>query len=188
MTTSIALDIEGVLADVKHLVKKRYEFFDDEHQQQENWDFETDRRWQAYMGLSDAIWRHNHESIPLFDYALPALTEAALDHFDMDIVTNRNHVDEQVEDWLTEKGIHYNDLVINDREISKSTLDYDIYIDDNPNLHGYCNLLLVDQPWNQSVDTEGSWTRRVHSAEDALWRCIFAGRLNLDMGILMDVE
>lgn len=163
--TKIALDVESVLADTNEAVLQSTDAIDRD-ELLGSWDF-SDEQWQVYMGVSDAVWRHAPETVPPeepnIDQYVSELNESA----DVDIVTARQHVDEQLVWWLDEHNIEYDTFVSTDRD--KWELDgYDVYIDDNPEMFGNCRLLLRHQNWNRHLDDESSkQTDRIHSLAEA---------------------
>ena len=120
------------------------------------------------MGVSDAIWRHNPQMIHPEEPDIATYVEQMYEQADeLDIVTHREHVDEQVVWWLSEHDIVYDEFV--SCNVPKYELGYDVYIDDNPNLFGQCRLLLRHQPWNAYLDDENSKScDRVHSLAEAV--------------------
>jgi len=83
--------------------------------------------------------------------------------FSVDILTVRPErvraqLIHKLNDLGIKKGIHYNNAVFvpyDPRDAKIKLYDYDIYVDDNPNLVNATNndngkiLLLYDQPWNR---------------------------------------
>jgi hypothetical protein len=148
----VALDVESVLAEPNAAVARSTDRLTLE-QIRDTWftDGKDEPTYQIYMGVSDAIWRHKPEVIQEEEPDISGHVEKIYAHADvLDIVTHRQHVDEQVVWWLQEHGIEYDDFVSCSRP--KQELDYDIYIDDSPNMFGECRLLLRHQPWNASLD------------------------------------
>lgn len=156
----VALDLEEVLADTiseccRSTDKLAHSDFD-------TWDIKPGYTWQVYAGVSDALWRHDPLSIPPVEAGLDDYTASIHDSVDtLDIVTARLHVDVQIVEWLEENDISY------DKVISTSTpkheLDYDVYVDDNPDMFGECRLLLRDHPHNHHIDCDDSMTDRIYS-------------------------
>ena len=148
----IALDVESVLANTNEAVLQSTDKIDRAELLGE-WTL-SDEMWQIYSGVSDAVWRHNPDSIPpeepMIDQYSAQLTEGNT----LDIVTARQHVDKQMVWWLETHEIEYHDFIAVSEP--KWTLDYDLYIDDNPRMFGECRLLLRSQPWNQDINTENS--------------------------------
>jgi len=148
----IALDVESVLANTNEAVLQSTDKIDrDELLGQ--WDL-SDELWQIYCGASDAVWRHNPELIPpeepMIDKYSKQLSQGNL----LDVVTARPHVDEQMVWWLDEHNIEYENFY--STQSPKYEMEYDVYIDDNPEMFGECRLLLRNQPWNTHVDDHRS--------------------------------
>lgn len=167
--TSVALDVESVLADPNGRVLESTDRLTRDQIESE-WfsDSEDDHAYQIYMGVSDAIWRHKHEIIPPEEPHIATHVQQIYAKADtLDIVTHRQHVDEQVKAWLDEHAIRYDNFISCDEP--KQELGYDVYIDDNPNLFNECRLLLRDQPWNQHIDAwRSKSTDRIYSLDDVL--------------------
>lgn len=152
--TRVALDLEEVLADtIQEACRSTDKLESDDF---ESWDI-SGYTWQVYAGVSDALWRHDPISIPVVEDGLDDYTaniERAAD--ELDIVTARMHVNGQIEKWLNYHDISYNDIVATRQP--KYELDYDVYIDDNPEMFGQCRLLLRDHPHNDHLDDGSSKT------------------------------
>jgi len=159
----VALDLEEVLADtISEACRSTNNL------QQENfhsWDLD-DYTWQVYSGVSDALWRHDPLSIPPVEPGLAEYTASVQAKADvLDIVTARMHVDESVELWLSHHDISYDSIV--STRTPKQELDYDVFIDDNPEMFGECRLLLRHHPHNAQLDDELSKTTdRIHSLSE----------------------
>lgn len=163
--TRVALDLEEVLADT---IDEACRSTDNIHREDfYSWDLD-DYTWQVYMGVSDALWRHDPLAIPPVEPALADKTsEIAGSVEKLDIVTARLHVDEQIESWLSHHDISYDGIVSTQQP--KYELDYDVYIDDNPEMFGECRLLLRSHPHNQQLDDEESKVcDRIYSLHEAL--------------------
>jgi hypothetical protein len=167
--TTVALDVESVLAEPNEAVARTTDRLTLD-QIQETWfsDGKHGTNYQIYMGVSDAIWRHNPQVIPPEEPNLSEYVDQMYEKADtLAIVTHRQHVDEQVIWWLQEHDIQYDEFVSCD--VPKEQLGYDLYIDDNPNLFNKCRLLLRHQPWNSHLDDENSKTcDRIHSLAEAV--------------------
>lgn len=162
--TKIALDVESVLANTNEAVLQSTEKIDREELIGE-WDLD-DEMWQIYCGVSDAVWRHNPAIIPPEEPMIDRYVNDMANGNVVDIVTARPHVDEQMVWWLDEHGIEYRNFI--SIQEPKYTLDYDLYIDDNPKMFGECRLLLRHQPWNAGIDDSNSKTTdRIHSLAEA---------------------
>lgn len=160
----VALDLEEVLADTINEACRSTDKL--AHEDFHTWDLDS-YVWQVYSGVSDALWRHDPLSIPPVEPNLAEYTAAIHDSADtLDIVTARLHVDESVELWLEHNDISYDGIVSTDTP--KHALDYDVFIDDNPEMFGHCRLLLRHHPHNDYVDDGSSKsTDRIHSLAEA---------------------
>lgn len=143
----IALDLENVLADIL------------EEEDFEQWGFDSDRVFSHFMDVSHDAWAVNWEHIEPTE---PNLSET-VDRirslgYTVDLVTNRDGVDDQIQMWLDKYDISVNAFRSNPAGTRKSELDYDVYIDDNPLMAGEAQMLYIyDQPWNQHVRGSGQY-------------------------------
>lgn len=164
----LALDVESVVANPNEPVIRATDRLT-RSQIEDTWfsNSQEDFAYQIYMGVSDAIWRHNPQIIPPEEPNLAEYVGDIHGRIDqVDILTHREHVDEQIVWWLSEHDIEYDNFISTDRP--KYEYDYDVYVDDNPNMFGECRLLLRHQPWNAHLDTDNSKTcDRVYSLAEA---------------------
>lgn len=156
----IALDVDGVLADVieSWLIysnKIRSSISKDEIT---NWDFWKKfkiNRYDFYEELS-TCWK-NWNSIPPTEDNLSVITENLSNFGQVDIVTARElSTDSFVKNWLKQHDITYQNYVSVIDGPMKADLDYDVFIDDSPLnaikfLERKKNVLLYSQPWNQNI-------------------------------------
>lgn len=163
--SKVAVDLEEVLADTirqscKSTDKLSCEYFD-------SWDLDN-YAWKVYNGVSDALWRHNPQSIPPVEPNLNEyMDELYVSADKLDIVTARLHVDESIRAWLAEQNILYDELVSTRQP--KYELPYDLFIDDNPDMHSHCRLLLRHHSHNAQVPAEKSeYTDRIYSLQEAI--------------------
>jgi len=162
--TKIALDVESVLANTNEAVLQSTDKIEREELLGE-WDL-SDEMWQIYSGVSDAVWRHNPGSIPPEEPMIDSYVKDIANGNTLDVVTARPNVDEQMVWWLDKHGIEYRNFI--SIQEPKYTLDYDVYIDDNPDMFGECRLLLRHQPWNTHCDDASSKTTdRIYSLAEA---------------------
>ena len=156
----IALDVDGVLADVieSWLIynnKIRNNISKDEIT---NWDFWKKfkiNRYDFYEELS-TCWK-NWNTIPPTEDNLSIITENLSNFGQVDIVTAREiSTDPFVKNWLKQHDITYHNYVSVIDGPMKANLDYDIFIDDSPLnaikfLERKKNVFLYSQPWNQNI-------------------------------------
>ena len=150
----IALDVESVLANTNEAVLQSTDKIDRSELLGE-WDL-SEELWQIYSGVSDAVWRHNPDSIAPEEPMIDQYTAEIARGNTVDIVTARPHVDEQMVWWLDAHDVTYRNFI--STQEPKYLLDYDIYIDDNPDMFNNCRLLLRHQPWNTELDDDQSKT------------------------------
>lgn len=153
----IALDLEAVLARTREPVLRSTDRLDREDVSGKWFDNDDGYVYQIYMGVSDAIWRHNADMIPPEEPAIAEHVAELREQHTVDILTHRCHVDEQIVWWLGKHNVHYDELIATDAP--KWEFDYDVYVDDNPEMVARCRLLLRNQPWNSHVACEDSCER-----------------------------
>ncbi|MHA7733087.1 5' nucleotidase, NT5C type [Nitrosopumilus sp. S6] len=156
----IALDVDGVLADVIQSWLNYSNSIRREIQKHEitDWDFwkkfEIDR-YDFYAELS-SCWK-NWSLIPPTEENLASVTKNLSDIGQVDIVTARERsTDSFVKNWLDHHNISYNNYVSVIDGPMKADLDYDVFIDDSPLnalkfLENNKSVILYSQPWNQHI-------------------------------------
>jgi 5'(3')-deoxyribonucleotidase len=156
----IALDVDGVLADVilswlnySNSIRPKISKHD-----VTDWDFWKKfkiNRYDFYAELS-SCWK-NWQSIPPTEKNLSSVTKSLLDIGQVDIVTARERsTDSFVKEWLTHHDISYDNYVSVIDGPMKANLDYDVFIDDSPLnalkiLQRNKKIILYSQPWNLNI-------------------------------------
>lgn len=164
--STVALDLEAVLADTMNAALASTGKLDEEAIRG-TWDM-PDEQFQIYLGVTDALWRHNPLTINPVEPNVDKHVADISDEHDVHIVTGREHVDENLLLWLETHQIPFDDFISTGRD--KWTFEeYDVFIDDNPRMVGECRLLLRDQPWNRDIGTEQyKMCDRIYSLAEAL--------------------
>ena len=156
----IALDVDGVLADVimswlNYSNSIRPEIAKHQITSWEFWnEFKIDR-YDFYTELS-SCWK-NWMTIPTTEKNLSSITKSLTDIGQVDIVTARERsTDSFVKSWLDHHNIEYDNYVSVIDGPMKADLDYDVFIDDSPLnaeqfLKNNKKVILYSQPWNQHV-------------------------------------
>lgn len=157
----IALDVDGVLADIMLVWLEQY---NKAHKKTltkgdiERWDFWKELgydRYQFYDDLSNC-WSRWIE-VPPMERDVASAVEKLHAVGIVDIVTARDAASTNyVKQWLSHNGIKYNGYLAVPSGSDKADLEYDVFIDDSPhNVVGIAskgkNALLYDQPWNKSI-------------------------------------
>ena len=159
----IALDVDGVLADIIHL-------WIENHNKQYNksinkedinqWDFWRKiglDKYEFYRQLSNSWERW--KDVPTTENDIASAVDRLHSLGRVDIVTARDKESTNyVINWLEHNGIKFNDYVSVFDGRDKAKLDYDVFIDDSPhNVERMAskgsNVLLYDQPWNREVNS-----------------------------------
>ena len=159
----IALDVDGVLADViipwlDHSNKIRTKISKHEITDWDFWKKLDIDRYDFYDELS-SCWR-NWIDIPPTEVGLCDLTEKLSELAHVDIVTARERsTDQFVKDWLRHHGIKYDRYVSVISGPMKADLDYDVFIDDSPLnaakiIGNKKRIFLYSQPWNSNMDED----------------------------------
>lgn len=156
----IALDVDGVLADVIELWliysnKIRSNISKDEITNWNFWKKFKINRYDFYEELN-SCWK-NWDSIPPTENNLSIVTQNLSNFGQVDIVTAREiSTDSFVKNWLKLHDITYHNYISVIDGPMKADLDYDVFIDDSPLnaikfLQHKKNVLLYSQPWNQHI-------------------------------------
>lgn len=164
----VSLDFDGVLADTHSFTVELYNEYNGENTSVEeftDWCFgDSPIVLEDYLEYSKEAWKMdgtNGVSIsPMIDHSKGGIKTVFgplywSDDVVLDIVTARTEDNrEDMEQWLEYwYGHHwYNDFI---NEKDKASLEYDIYIDDNPSLIGEVDVLYMpERPWNRTVNIE----------------------------------
>ena len=182
---NIALDLDGVLVDSLGKFVEIWNKIKDDNKTINDitrFGFYTD--W----GMSEAVfWTFfdlcKTQKLDALDLKAPKYVKKLFKKHHIDIVTARKESERGlVEETLKNIGIfqgeHYRDLVITPRieHSPKIEYDYDIYIDDNPNLAKDVQdiqqfedrvLLMWVQPWNWMIES-GNGVYRVNNWKDIM--------------------
>ena len=159
----IALDVDGVLADViipwltySNTIRPKIS-----KQEITNWEFWKEFKINPFDFYSELnnCWK-DWNSIPPTEKNLSDVTKSLLDIGQVDIVTAREHsTNSYVINWLDHHGISYDNYVSVIDGPMKAALDYDVFIDDSPLnatkfLKNKKKVFLYSQPWNQNFPEE----------------------------------
>jgi len=173
----IALDVDGVLADLAGMILKIYGEETGIHLSR---DFVTEWEFWTKLGLSrrefvDLIvkaWSRWDEIKPIED-DLEEDTRKLTRLGRVEILTQRPaSTIGPVKQWLRERGISYHGFTWVPLKSSKTNFQYDFYIDDSPRLAEQLRKLgrrifLYDQPWNRMV-ASSEYVIRVGSIDECL--------------------
>jgi hypothetical protein len=136
------------------------------------WDWVTEFVKDGVETYRDFWLNYDVEDVEPTERDLAETTEKIQIKFDgMDIVTaHPENSRENITRWLTENGIHYDNLILSGLT-DKATLPYRYYIDDSPNLAKNLRgsgkfLYLYDQLWNRNIS--GYWLIRIRTLRDVL--------------------
>jgi len=171
----IALDVDGVLADVieSWLIynnKIRPIISKDDIT---NWDFWKKfkiNRYDFYEELT-SCWK-NWNSIHPTEDNLSIVTQNLSNFGQVDIVTARElSTDSFVKNWLKLHDITYQNYVSVIDGPMKADLDYDVFIDDSPLnaikfLKRKKTVFLYSQPWNQHISDQN--VQRISTLSEAI--------------------
>ncbi len=171
----IALDVDGVLADVieawlSYNNKIRPPIL---RSQISEWDFWKNHKineFDFYKELSQC-WR-SWEDIPLTEKNIAEATFQLSRLGTVDIVTAReDSTHDYVKKWLKFHKIDFKNYVGVTEGVEKSKLDYDVFIDDSPHnaksmLEKGKTVILYSQPWN--ISFEDKRATRIHELKNAV--------------------
>jgi hypothetical protein len=171
----IALDVDGVLADViiswlNYSNSIRPEIAKHQITSWEFWNEFNIDRYDFYTELS-SCWK-NWLSIPTTEKNLSSITKSLTEIGQVDIVTARERsTDSFVKSWLDHHNIAYDNYVSVIDGPMKADLDYDVFIDDSPlNAEKFLTnkkkVILYSQPWNQNFSENN--INRVSNLSEAI--------------------
>lgn len=162
----IAIDIDGVLLDIIvrycEIYNKRY---GTNYQKKDitNWEFFKD--WNISEEIAFKIFYEiyaDSKNVPFIDDNAPKIMKKLNERYDVDIVSARlpeyrSSIVNKLNFHDVREGIQYVELILLHHKPYNIKLkqNYDVYVDDNPNLVEPIKqlknrfLLLYDQPWNQ---------------------------------------
>lgn len=149
----IALDLDGVLADLHGAMIQRTPYTQSDFEQ---WDKPN---YNTFVHEASRIWSNHWDEISSVEHNVDMKTaQLARDHH-VDIVTNTVGPNDSVEKWLDKHGVQFESIVRPyNHGGDKADLDYDAYIDDKPGMAGNVAVLyLRDQLWNQHVRGDGDY-------------------------------
>ena len=178
----LAIDIDGVLLDI---MVTYCEIFNNKHNTDytkedvtsweffKSWDISEKEAFEIFYSIYiDSM------KVPFIDNKAPEILQRLNDCHDVYIVTARSPeyktpIIKKFRFHNIFKGIHYKDLILLHHKPYdiKLSLDFDVYVDDNPNLVDSIKnmvnkkLLLYDQPWNQNLILYKN-TKRVFNWKD----------------------
>jgi len=171
----IALDVDGVLADVikswlhynnsrRRIITKNeiteWDFWKKFDIKPDEFDYELSFCWKSWKKIPPT---ENELSNTVCELANLGI---------VDIVTAREHsTDVYVKNWLKTQNIAYHKYVSVEEGSKKVELNYDIYIDDSPLnakkiANSRKNILLYSQPWNLTI--RDSRIKRIEKLIDAV--------------------
>ncbi len=171
---NVAVDFDSVLADTMvvwvHYYNKKYGkslVKADVH----SWEFWRDfgiSREEAFT-IFDYAWL-DWENLPATEIDLSRTIERLSQYAKMDIVTSTKAPIENVKKWLEHQLISYCNF-IHIKEETKLDLDYDIFIEDAPDVADAVSkyekvCLLYDQPWNRKAFTKNVF--RIYNLREAI--------------------
>lgn len=171
-TYNIALDVEGVLSDTHKATAERSDMLEPKHCPPKNWDFPTEEHHEEFMHVSQNLWHNHNHLIPPTEDGLGKATSILNEVHNVDVVTHRTGVDNQIREWLRGYGIVYDDF-ISTRKSKSDIGDYDIHIDDSPNVvddvagNGRV-VYMVERPYNSEKELPKG-ALRVRGVNDAVW-------------------
>jgi 5'(3')-deoxyribonucleotidase len=158
----IAVDLDGVLAESMQVwCQKANKEFDMSLKME---DLDSWSSWKKFAISKDDFYRILDESWEDWKQVPPtepgiASKVARIGKFgDVDVVTGRSKTTEQAAiNWVQHQKIHYRHFIRVAGWRDKPILNYDVYIDDAPDLMPLVSrsplswAILYDRPWNRSV-------------------------------------
>ena len=171
----IALDVDGVLADVieswlSYNNKIRPTISKSQISEWDFWKNHDINKFDFYTELS-ICWR-SWENIPPTENDITSATVQLSKMGTVDIVTARDEsTHNDVKNWLKLHKINFKNYVGVVEGVEKSKLDYDVFIDDSPlnaksMLEKGKSVILYSQPWNLSFEDKRA--ARIHELKNAV--------------------
>jgi hypothetical protein len=149
MTKTIAVDVEGVLAD-SHEYARRLSEEELPEEEMKSWGFSNDEYMNTFLGALSDGWHNDWESIAPVTESNRMAMILLNEFFEVHIVTTRTNADDEIKSWLSKHEIPYDEF--HSTKTYKEDLGYDSYVDDNPHMvDSGVDLYLHDQSWNKHV-------------------------------------
>ena len=165
----IGVDIDGVILDLGSKVCEIFNsLYDTNYTKNDVKRWEFFRDWEVPEEIIYDIFDKAYQqssTIALIDNDAPHILEKLHKVHDLDLVTARNkkfesHLVDRLNFLEIRKGVQYGDLIHVEPKPydAKIALNYEILIDDNPNLikpiiiFPKKRLLLFEQPWNRNLE------------------------------------
>jgi len=167
----IAVDVDGVLLD---LMDRFCEVINREQRTKFSKDIITDWEFFYIFNISEQkayeifhLLYEKSDELPFIDTNAPYYLKSIKERHSIDIVSARDgkfkkELQKKLSSHGIKEGSHYENLILVESKPYdiKLKLNYDLFIDDNPNLvepisqDGDRYLLLYSQPWNQHITTD----------------------------------
>ena len=171
----IALDVDGVLADVieswiSYNNKIRPTISKSQISEWDFWKNHDMNKFDFYNELS-ICWK-SWEKIPPTENDITSATAQLSSLCSVDIVTARDEsTHDSVKNWLKFHKINFKNYIGVMEGVQKSILDYDVFIDDSPinaksMLEQGKSVILYSQPWNVSFNDDRA--KRIHELKNAI--------------------
>jgi 5'(3')-deoxyribonucleotidase len=168
MKPKIAVDVDGVLADVYspifQILGLPYTWED-----VKKWDFFADLQVdkQAFWDAYKKLWSEKFHLIPLIEEDASAIIRKLRRCFEVHIMSCRfrtTFIGTLM--WLQQYNIEYDGLVFLPPSADKTKYldNYLVLVDDNPSYSHHEKVILYDRPWNRGV----SGLRRIRSLRELL--------------------
>jgi 5'(3')-deoxyribonucleotidase len=179
-SSRIALDLDGVLADLHSVLLEKFSKFANRRITADmitRWDIAENIK-PGLASSYDTAWDdYRAEQISPYEANVGFLVDRIRRLALVDIVTaHAESSRSKIERWLTLNRVPYDRLVLVGKGDGSHKLsvigEYDVFIDDNPNLAENAPssilVLLYSQPWNQQVHTpnENRNVIRIHSLRE----------------------
>ena len=160
----IAVDLDGVLAEsMKVWCRKANKEFDLSLKMEDLDGWSSWKRFGISKGdfyrILDESWE-DWEEVPPTEPRLASKVAKVEEFGDIDVVTGRSKkTEEAARRWVEHQSVRYRQFVRVAGWRDKIVLDYDVYIDDAPDLMPLVSEkpmtwgILYDRPWNRTVPT-----------------------------------
>jgi len=162
-----AIDMEGVVANIHSPTINEYDRRNGTSTREMDiltWEFGgVTMTTEDFLEISGELWQlrgQGYVPIPAYTGPLGPMFEKLSYATDYDIVTARpEKYHNEMLQWLEDFNVLHGDAQLIHEQEKHALDEYDVYVDDNPNLIGEVDsLVLVLRPWNMNVRVDNTVT------------------------------
>ncbi len=155
----VALDFEGVCASTHEVALRNSDILKQKNFR--SWNFITEEVKKEFITTVEEVLKENPIEVSKCEPNLEKYIKKMREKHTVEILTARQNCDTEIKKWFELRDIEIDGFTSTSKP--KYEYDFDVYIDDNPNLVGKLErLYLRNWSWNKRIKTDGS-TRRINS-------------------------